>query len=283
MKYKSIFGIKPKKENQKQFCRRIVSLLNDIEYVSNCYVYQDGQFMINDIFKYSKLNNGYVDVDDMLREYNPSYNNIFRLADDFINITEEEILINIDIIYNCLYNFKGDSNRHFNNMDDAIKTINVLIKAIKEYLLSCGYKFSVNKDEDRVYIVNNDIAIDVNEIEDSKLKSDIMNYYDYRNANDKEEKKRIIVALCDKLESRKPDISSKFGSKINDMIGSYANNVQLRHDNSNEKNKSKYKKKVADLTDEQLIQWYDYIYAFLLNIYINLDKVEEINVDGGYN
>jgi len=282
MVYKSIFGVKPKKENKKQFCKRVVSLLNGIGYVSNGYIYHDGLFMINDIFKYSDLNNGYVDVDDMLKECNPSYKNIFKLANDFVVITEEEILINTDIIFNCLYSFKGDHNRYFDDRDDALKTINILVTAIKEYLLTCGYKLSLNEEENRFYIMDNDIAVDVSEINDLRLKNDIMNYYDYRNAKDKEEKKRIIVALCDKLESRKIDISSKFGSKINDMIGSYVNNVQLRHDNSNEKNKSKYKKKVACLSDEQLIRWYDYIFSFLLNVYINLDRVDEINVDGGY-
>ena len=68
MQYKTIFGRKPKKENKKEFCKRIVELLNNIEYISDRHIYSNGFYMINDMFRFSNLNNGYVDINDLLNE-----------------------------------------------------------------------------------------------------------------------------------------------------------------------------------------------------------------------
>ena len=63
------------------------------------------------------------------------------------------------------------------------------------------------------------------------------------------------------------------------MYGNYVNNINLRHDNVT--SGRKYNKKVADLSDDELILWYDYIFVFLMNIYLNLDKLKDININGG--
>lgn len=46
MQYKTIFGRKPKKENKKEFCKRIVELLNNIKYISDRHIYSNGFYMI---------------------------------------------------------------------------------------------------------------------------------------------------------------------------------------------------------------------------------------------
>ena len=114
------------------------------------------------------------------------------------------------------------------------------------------------------------------------MRSDIISFYDYKNADDIEEKKKIILILIGKLESRKDEISEKFGSKIADMVGNYANNLNLRHININESYKKCYNKTVADLGEDELVNWYNYIFAFMINIYLNLDKVKNININNGY-
>ena len=79
MQYKTIFGRKPKKENKKEFCKRIVELLNNIEYISDRHIYSNGFYMINDMFRFSNLNNGYFDINDLLNEIDKSISNIFYL------------------------------------------------------------------------------------------------------------------------------------------------------------------------------------------------------------
>lgn len=283
MQYKSIFGRKPKKENKKEFCQRIAELLNHIEYVSDGSIYSNGFYMLNDMFRFSNLNNGYVDIDDLLNENDETYKNIFDLCkSNNYEITEEEVLINIDIIVNCLFNFKDSNNRHFYNKEKAFEIINIIAKAIKEYLLCYGYVLKYDEEKKQFFIVENDIAIDLNEIDDMKLKSEIISYYDYKNVNDLEEKKKIIFSLISKLESRKNDISKIMGNKIADMFSNYANNFNLRHNNVDENYKKYYNKQIADMNEEEILKWWNYIFAFMINIYLNLNKLKDVNINDSY-
>ena len=283
MVYSTIFKTKPKKDNKQEFCQRIVSLLNEVEFCIDGRIYNTGEIMLNTMFKYSKFNNGYNSIDDLLNEANKHYKNIFKLSTIATpNIDDEMILVNIDILVNCLYEFEETNNRHFYKRNKAIETLDILLKAVNQYLLVNGYKLENDEDKRQVFIVDNDAAIDIEGIDDEKLRSDIISFYDYKNADDIEEKKKIILILIGKLESRKDEISEKFGSKIADMVGNYANNLNLRHININESYKKCYNKTVADLGEDELVNWYNYIFAFMINIYLNLDKVKDININNGY-
>ena len=283
MQYKTIFGRKPKKENKKEFCKRIVELLNNIEYISDRHIYSNGFYMINDMFRFSNLNNGYVDINDLLNESDKSISNIFDLCKASNDvITEDEILVNIDIIVNCLFNFKNSDDRHFSDNKRAMEIVDIIAKAIKEYLLSYGYVLKYDNEKEQFFIVENDIAIDIEEIEDKKLKSEIISYYDYKIVNDLEEKRKIIVNLIGKLESRKNDISKVMGSKIADMFSNYANNFNLRHNNIDEDYKKYYNEKIAKMSKEEILEWWNYIFAFMINIYMSLDKIKDVNINDGY-
>ena len=63
---------------------------------------------------------------------------------------------------------------------------------------------------------------------------------------------------------------------------SYANNFNLRHCNVDMSLTKNYQETIADLNDKELVKWYDYIYAFALNIYQNLDKVKDVNISGSF-
>lgn len=285
MAYTTIFKTKPKKENKNRFCKRISNLLEEIEVVNvnDSNVIINGKKMLNFMFKYMPFNIGYTDIDDLLKEANDSYGNIFDLCKQIDeNIWDIELLSNIEIIVNCFYNFKSNEYGYgyFYKKDKALKNIKIMFDAIREFLLSNGYKLVESKD--RLNIVENEIAIDVEEIEDEKLKSEIVSFYDYKNANDVEEKKKIMLILIGKLESRKQEIENMLGAKVADMFSNYVNNLNLRHNNISEEYKKYYNKAVADLNDEEIINWYDYVFAFIINIYLSLDKVKDINVNGGY-
>lgn len=285
MAYTTIFKTKPKKENKNKFCKRISSLLNDIEVVNvnDSNVILNGKEMLDFMFKYAPFNAGYKDIDDLLKEASDNYGNIFDLCRQIdVNIWDNELLSNIEIIVNCFYGFKSNEYGYgyYYKKDKALKNIELLFNAIREFLLSNGYKLA--ESEDRLCIVDNEIAIDMEEIEDEKLKSEIINFYDYKNAAVAEEKKKIMLILIGKLEGRKNDIEKLLGSKIADMFSNYANNLNLRHNNISEDYKKYYNKAVADLSEEEIIKWYDYVFAFMINIYLSLDKVKDINVNGGF-
>jgi hypothetical protein len=283
MVYTTIFEVKPKKENKKEFCKRIVRLLNEIYFYNDGCIDSNGHIMLNIMFKYSKLNNGYADIDDLLNESNKNYENIFNLcymSND--NIEIENVLANIDIIINCIYYFQKNAHRYFCREADALKIIDVIFKAINQFLLSNGYKVEYNDENKQAFIVQNEIAINIEDIEDKKLKSNIISFYDYKNSNDIEEKKKILLILAGQLESQKKDIKDLFGTKIQEMLNNYVNNLNIRHNNIDKEYKKCYNKTIAELSDEEMLGWYDYIFAFMLNIYLNLKKLKNININNGY-
>lgn len=282
MAYTTIFKTKPKKENKTSFCIRICNLLSGIEILSvDNNTILCGMEMLNYLFKYSKYNNGYCDIDDLLNETNNSYGNIYDLCNQSdYNIWEDEILSNIEIIVNCFYQFNTNKYCRFWHQEESLKNIEVLFKAIRAYLLCSGYKLV--EGNDRLCIIESEIAIDVDLIEDEGLKSEVLSFYDYKNANDIEEKKKIMLILIGKLESRKDDIDKLLGSKIADMFSNYVNNLNLRHNNISVDYKKYYNKSVAELNDEDILQWYDYIFAFMINIYLSIDKLKNININNGY-
>ena len=188
----------------------------------------------------------------------------------------------IDIIVNCLFNFKDNNNRHFYNKQQAFEIVDIIAKAIKEYLLGYGYILEYDREKEQFFILENDIAIDLDEIDDMKLKSEIISYYDYKNVDDLEEKKKIIFSLISKLESRKNDISKIMGNKIADMFSNYANNFNLRHNNVDEKYKKYYNKQIADMNEEEILKWWNYIFAFMINIYLNINKLKNVNINDNY-
>ena len=115
-----------------------------------------------------------------------------------------------------------------------------------------------------------------------KLKSEIISYYDYKNVDDLEEKKKVIFSLISKLESRKNDISKIMGNKIADMFSNYANNFNLRHNNVDENYKKYYNKQIADMNEEEILKWWNYIFAFMINVYLNLNKLKDVNINDSY-
>ena len=281
MAYNTIFETKPKKENKNNFCKRVCGMLNEIQILDDSSIILSGKKMLNYLFKYSPFNTGYIDTDDILKEANVNYHNIFDLCSrSDCNILINEILSNIEIIVNCFYNFDSNDFVHLYKKTKTLKEIELMINAINSFLLSNGYKLVEN--DSRMSIVENEIAIDIEEIDDDKLKNDIISFYNYKTADDIEEKKKIILILIGKLESRKNEISEKFGSKIADMVGNYANNLNLRHISINESYKKCYNKTIAALGEDELVNWYNYIFAFMINIYLNLDKVKNININNGY-
>ena len=282
MSYSTFSDVKPKSENKKAFCSRIVKLLDEIQFYDNGTIYNNGKRMLNTLFKYSKLNSGFSSIDDLISESENKFKDIFELSnlpDSFI--TKENILFNIDIIVNCL-NFPQNKIRSFYNYSLAQENLEIILKAIKNYLLGNNLKLEYNEEKGQFFILPNNLVIDIENIENKKVKTDVINFYDYKNENNLDEKKRILFDLIFDLETKRKDISNLFGKNTSEILFSYANNINIRHNNCDESNKKNYRPKIKELNEEELKNWYNYILPFALNVYLNLDKLKNINVDNGY-
>lgn len=281
MVYNSIFNTKPSKNNKQAFCLRVCELLDSIEFYENGYYYKDGKRMLNVMFRYNKCNMGYSSIDDLLQEANDEFVFIFKLKDQY-DINDEEILVNIDIIANCLCGFSPMSDIYFGYEKQANDIIMLLMESMNQFLLALGYKFVFDGKECKMLIMQNEISIDLSSIDDKVLRDEIINYYDYRNYDNLKEKKKILLSLIGELESKKKDIADILGNNIADMFSNYANNFNLRHDNTNPNYKKYYNKTIADLNTDQLAKWYDYIFAFMINIFVSLENLKSVNINKGY-
>ena len=76
-------------------------------------------------------------------------------------------------------------------------------------------------------------------------------------------------------------LRQKLSKHIEKTYGSFSNNFDIRHNNITQGD-SNYNPTIAALSDDEIIKWYDYIYSFMLNIYINLDSIKDVNIDNQF-
>lgn len=276
MAYKSIFDIKVNGDNRQAFCERLVNLLSGDLFIVRGGCGYDGYSMLNILFKKCPFNPGYESIEDLLKERNTSYQTIESLV-EFGGYTsnDDELLANIEIIINVLE--YGQNHDDFYQKEEYVCLV---YRAIENYLLSIGYKMI--KSNGRLAIVENDIKINIDEIKDNNLKEDILNYYDYKNENNVDEKRKILTNMLIKLDGKRANISRIFGSHLEQQLFCYANNFQLRHINIDPKVKKDYKETIADLSNNEYIEWYDFIYSLAINIYQKLDILKDVNISGNF-
>jgi len=275
MSYNSIFNTKANKDNRLAFCRRIVDILNDIHAIVN-NMGDKGFNMLNMVFRACDFNNGYYTISDLLKEKDKAYRTIYEATFENLVISDDEILSNIDIIINVI-NY-GREKGHINN--NYNKEITLLQKATTEYLLSMGLKLV--RQDDMIHIVDSDVTIDIEEITDKSIADDALNYYDYKADNNVDEKRKILTNLLIKLENRRTDIEKILGKHISEALFIYANNFNLRHCNVDIKLRSYYNEAIANLTDNEFIAWYNYIYSFAINIYQKINAVKSVNIESNF-
>lgn len=201
--YQSILNVKPKEK--KQFCLRICAILEDIRILTYKRQLVSGKKMLDYLFINSKINNGYISIKDLLNEVNEDYADVYTLCllDDK-NIKKNELLANIELIINCFLCYRNSG-----SINTILKMkIDRLFLAIENYLLSSGYRIIENNN--LLNIVQSEITIDLEEIKDTTIKKDIVNYFDYKNEKNIDEKRKIIVNLATKLEDKKNILDELF-------------------------------------------------------------------------
>lgn len=272
MKYTSIFEKKSSSNNSFNFCRRIDSLIDRLK----SYTY--GKFsydLLDEIFLTLPFNNGFCSIQDILTESDSKYKTFKWMGKDSSYASIECILANIDIVINCLVEDKNKLRYPLNENKENYKVSTNIVKACNEFLFSLGLKLYYSGE--KYEIVENDISIDLTSITNEELKDDVLSYYNYLNKNNYKNKKEILTNLIIKLEGNRTDIQKLYGKGIEQAIFMYGNSLNLRHDNINQNNKGHFKPAVSKLTEEELIEWYDYVYPLAINTYIYLQKLKDIN------
>ncbi len=85
-----------------------------------------------------------------------------------------------------------------------------------------------------------------------------------------EAKKGILLKLVELLEPKRKDLSNTLGSDLFFLI----NNFNIRHNNTDPNDKSKYKSKVAEMPADELEHIYDEVYQMCLLAFMELEHAE---------
>jgi virulence-associated protein VapD len=254
MKYTSVFDRKPSQIRNGDFVKRIYDMLSGSNLIQT----------LDNKFRMSELNDGYANIKDYLK----SMGFIYCLEDCYsntIDIQDENVFAIIELVLN-LINFSAANN---------ISMYKILNKAICNYLLTKGYNYF---EDNQIYkLIPSNLNVVLEEIKEDEIKEDILSYYDFRSKEDIHNKKKILTNLVIVLQGEDEIIKKVLGKNTEERIRFYANNFDLRHSNKNENHKD-YKSGIANLTQQELIEWYNYIYSFCLNIYANYKKLKSVEI-----
>lgn len=176
---------------------------------------------------------------------------------NIISICDKSTLIDDDVVFERLY-FR-------------------LIKNIEILLSNLNYEYKYFDKEEKVILVERDpAAFAVADIVEEELAFKVIEYNHYLLKGDLDRKRDILKALADEIEGFRGNLDKDLSSDF----GFLANNINIRHNNLDGKNKKEY---LVNIENEELESWYDETYQVMLLCILEnnykeslTNKIEEI-------
>ena len=152
-----------------------------------------------------------------------------------------------------------------------------MIKNIEILLSNLNYEYRYFDKEEKVILVERDsAAFAVADIVEEELAFKVIEYNHYLLKGDLDRKRNILKALADKIEGFRDNLDKDLSSDF----GFLANNINIRHNNLDGKNKKEY---LVNIENEELESWYDETYQVMLLCILEnnykeslTNKIEEI-------
>ena len=201
--------------------------------------------------------------------------------DDFNSVNEfkfDYIPQNLDINYlvnfcEYLYNL---SLVVYNTVHLYNNYASFVMEQIRRVIESIGYEQS--QDNGIVIFVEKSVAaISVSETLPQPLSYKVIAYNHHSMRGNIESKKAILLQLSNLLESKRKHLHS-VNSALEDLIFYSFNNLNLRHNNVDETNKSKYKKFIAEMSQSNLENYYDELYQMCLLAFLEIEQIERTKI-----
>lgn len=169
-----------------------------------------------------------------------------------------------EYIYNLVVNFDDRFLFHNTNKDFYVLHINKLMERIG-YIQSCEDGFTI-------FVAKNNAAIAVSELEciPENVSYKVISYNHHSMQGEIDKKKQILLTLANILEPRRNELEGMNNQFTSDLFYAF-NNFNIRHNNI-DSNGTKYKKTIAELTQEQLEKWYDNVYQMCLLAFMLLEN-----------
>ena len=242
--------------------------INEIMYNNGCIEYSVNSYYspINYFYYYMfedwKQRGHCLNFNDFLEQldFKNIYNNAVTSKDSSSIVIVLELFSNIWEQINRRFNAKQKSFYHAKKIiDDCLSDLN-----LKECYIQEEDKYIIIEDKPETTAVA--------EIVDNNIALDIVRYNHYSLKGQLKEKQRILKIMADALEARKDEIKSINNSFYSD-ISFLVNSVNIRHNNI-EEGSSYYHEYIANMSDDELEEWYDETYQMILLAFLRMDNVE---------
>lgn len=159
-----------------------------------------------------------------------------------------------------------------NKMEHHLKhVISVLIDTIKITVDKAGLEIK-QLNGDFIIVTKNASAIEVAET-NPKIADTVIEYNQYLLRGDLKRKKELLKIMADNLELERSKLEQICSRNTKDYFY-LVNNMDIRHNNCNPNDASKYNEKFANLSDADKEKWYDLIYSQGLYLFISLEQQE---------
>ena len=267
MARKSIFDIASESLNISNEASRIVKMFyEDYMLYRNYSGYTIVEYIENYVFEEWKWRGHFIDVDDFMESI--EYESIVHRCQYY---DTESFLTLIELVYNFWElahrdliaedsELKWDGN--FYHLEDVM---NDNLQKYNHKAYNCDDRILVIEDKPEVTavaeIVEQNLAIQVIQYNHRSLKGEL------------DAKKQILIALGAELEPRRKELHA-LNKQLSEDIFFMLNNINIRHNNRNSKDSSKFKEYIFKMDDAKLEEWYDELYQMMLLAILLLDNVD---------
>ena len=145
---------------------------------------------------------------------------------------------------------------YISDFDDKI-----LLDTVEFLLKTLGYK--TYKVEEYKILLTKEDADSINTaliVENEDISNIIMQYNDFKIVNNVKEKQKILQSLANYIEPKRKELKIK-NSKLEKHLFMAFNKLNIRHNNLEGKEKEEY---TSNLTESELLNWYDKTYNIIL-------------------
>lgn len=205
-----------------------------------------------------KYSNRCIELNDLRKKLKISHIDIVQSK-----YSTEKCLLYFELIYNLvqelidIYKNPNDKRIEIINEYDVYK----ILENIEGLLEDLNY--IIKKVDDKYLIVEKDIIATSIAEKNPDIANDIIEYRRFNLKGDIETKKAIILKLADKIEPLRKKFKGTSYNSIMEDVQMMLNNLNLRHNNLEGKNKKEY---TVTISSEELENWYDKTYDMILGI-----------------
>lgn len=152
------------------------------------------------------------------------------------------------------------------------KDLALILAQVDLVVEKIGYS-EASEDGHVIFVEKNPAAISVSEIVSDDLSYKVIEYNHHSMRGDIASKREILIRLGSLLEPQRAELK-RINKSLEADIFYGLNNFNIRHNNIDENDRSRYKARIADMQDLDLEALYDDLYQMILLAFLEMDNVE---------